>query len=57
MRYWQRAPEEEIAVALGGVSTRAVRYTLRRAYGRLRRWYAGEQDDGAVDEETPDDER
>ena len=55
MRYWQRATEAEIAAALGGVSTRAVRYTLRRAYGRLRRWYAGEQDDGAVDEEAPDE--
>lgn len=56
MRYWQRATEAEIAVALGGVSTRAVRYTLRRAYGRLRGWYAGEQGEDTDDEET-DDER
>jgi DNA-directed RNA polymerase specialized sigma24 family protein len=44
MRFWQQASEAEIALALGGVTTRAVRYTLRRAYERLRAWYAGEGD-------------
>lgn len=54
LRYWQQASEAEIAVALGGVTTRTVRYTLERAYTRLRAWYAGE--DAAVDqEEAPDD--
>ena len=45
MRFWQRAEESEIAEALGGVTTRAVRYTLRRAYKRLRAWYMGGQAD------------
>ncbi len=48
MRFWQQASEAEIALALGGVTTRAVRYTLSRAYGRLRAWYAGD--------ENPEDE-
>jgi DNA-directed RNA polymerase specialized sigma24 family protein len=58
MRFWQQASEAEIAVALGGVTTRAVRYTLGRAYARLRTWYAGEDaaNDLAHDQkETPDD--
>ena len=56
MRFWQRASEAEIAEALGGVTTRAVRYTLRRAYRRLRAWYAGEQaESGDMGEER--DER
>lgn len=42
MRFWQQADESEIAEALGGVTTRAVRYTLRRAYNRLRAWYGDE---------------
>ena len=45
MRFWQQAGESEIAEALGGVTTRAVRYTLRRAYKRLRAWYDGEHTD------------
>ncbi|HEX8732595.1 MAG TPA: sigma-70 family RNA polymerase sigma factor [Ktedonobacterales bacterium] len=49
MRYWQRAGEAEIAAALG-VTTRATRYILRRAYRRLRLWYAGASDEGASDE-------
>src|SRR5487761_2037386 len=44
MRFWQQASEAEIAAALGGITTRAVRYTLRRAYQRLRAWYAGERE-------------
>lgn len=55
MRFWQRASETEIAEALGGVTTRAVRYTLRRAYDRLRTWYAGEQADAADAEEDSDE--
>lgn len=58
MRFWQQASEAEIAVALGGVTTRAVRYTLGRAYARLRTWYAGEDaanDDAHDQEEAPDD--
>lgn len=39
MRYWQDASEEEIASALGGVTTRTVRNHLRRAYARLRDEY------------------
>jgi DNA-directed RNA polymerase specialized sigma24 family protein len=41
MRYWQQASEDEIAVALGGASTRTVRNYQRRAFARLREWYAG----------------
>lgn len=41
MRFWQQASEAEIALALGGISGRAVRYTLKRAYKQLRAWYAG----------------
>jgi DNA-directed RNA polymerase specialized sigma24 family protein len=58
LRFWQQASETEIAVALGGVTTRAVRYTLRRAYARLRAWYAGEDaadDQADSQEEAPDD--
>lgn len=55
MRFWQQAPEAEIALALGGVSTRAVRYTLRRAYERLRVWYAGEQSPADYGEEERDE--
>ena len=44
LRFWQQASEAEIALALGGVTTRAVRYTLARAYRRLGAWYAGEED-------------
>jgi DNA-directed RNA polymerase specialized sigma24 family protein len=40
MRFWQRAPEAEIADGLG-VSTRMVRSYLRRAYDTLRRAYGG----------------
>jgi RNA polymerase sigma factor (sigma-70 family) len=54
MRYWQQAPEAEIAEALGGVTTRAVRYILRRAYGRLRAWYAGEETEQLDIEEVAD---
>jgi RNA polymerase sigma factor (sigma-70 family) len=39
MRYWQDASEQEIAHALGDVSTRTVRNYLRRAYQRLRDEY------------------
>jgi RNA polymerase sigma factor (sigma-70 family) len=41
LRFWASASEDTIAEALGGVSTRAVRYTLKRAYKRLRAWYDG----------------
>lgn len=54
MRFWQQASEAEIAVALGGVTTRAVRYTLGRAYARLRAWYAG--DDAVNDQEEASDD-
>ncbi len=40
MRFWQQAPEAEIATSLG-VSTRTVRNYLRHAYDRLRVEYAG----------------
>ena len=39
MRYWQDASESEIAVALGGVTTRTVRNHLRQARARLRGEY------------------
>ena len=39
MRYWQDATDSEIAVALGGVTTRTVRNYLRRARERLRGEY------------------
>ena len=58
MRFWQQASEAEITVALGGVTTRAVRYTLGRAYARLRAWYVGEDaahEDTHDQEEAPDD--
>lgn len=48
MRYWQRATEAEIAATLG-VTPRATRYILRRAYRRLRLWYAGEAEEEASD--------
>ncbi len=54
MRYWQQAPEAEIAEALGGVTTRAVRYILRRAHNRLRAWYAGEEFEQPDVEEVAD---
>lgn len=54
MRYWQQASETEIAEALGGVTTRAVRYILRRAYGRLRAWYTGEDTEQLDGEEVAD---
>lgn len=54
MRYWQQASEAEIADALGGVTTRAVRYILRRAYDRLRAWYAGEESEQLDIEEVTD---
>lgn len=41
LRFWAGANEGAIAEALGGVTTRAVRYTLKRAYRRLRVWYEG----------------
>jgi RNA polymerase sigma factor (sigma-70 family) len=41
LRFWVGAGEDTIAQALGGVTTRTVRNTLRRAYARLRAWYAG----------------
>ena len=44
MRYWQDASEDEIAAALGGVTTRTVRNYLRRAYVRLRGEYGEEED-------------
>jgi len=39
MRYWQGATEEEMAVAIGGVTTRTVRNYLRKAHARLRARY------------------
>ncbi len=54
MRFWQQASEAEIALALGGVTTRAVRYMLTRAYRRLGAWYTGE-DDVDTSRETNDD--
>lgn len=54
MRFWQQATEAEIALALGGVSARAVRYTLTRAYTRLRAWYAG--DDATIGATTQESE-
>ena len=45
MRYWQDASEGEVARGLG-VSTRMVRYYLRRAYTRLRAGYTPEERDG-----------
>lgn len=51
MRFWQAASEAEIALALGGVSTRAVRYILSRALRRLRAWYDGAEQE---DEHVPD---
>lgn len=41
LRFWQAASEDEIARALGGVTTRTVRNCLRRAYVRLRAAYEG----------------
>ena len=41
LRFWQGASEEEIARALGGVTTRTVRNHLRAAYARLRIAYEG----------------
>jgi RNA polymerase sigma factor (sigma-70 family) len=41
LRFWAAASEDAIAEALGGVTTRAVRYTLKSAYRRLRAWYDG----------------
>jgi len=41
LRFWADADEDTIAEALGGITTRAVRYTLKRAYKRLRAWYGG----------------
>jgi len=49
MRFWQGASEPEIALALGGLTTRAVRYTLQRAYHRLRAWYDGGDERGDTD--------
>jgi DNA-directed RNA polymerase specialized sigma24 family protein len=43
MRYWQDASEGEVARGLG-VSTRMVRYYLRRAYTRLRAGYTPEEE-------------
>jgi RNA polymerase sigma factor (sigma-70 family) len=40
MRYWADAQESEIAATLG-VTPRAVRYMLKRAYARLRAAYEG----------------
>ena len=56
MRFWQQASEAEIALALGGVSARAVRYTLTRAYNRLRAWYAGDDTTTQESEEANDDD-
>ncbi len=44
LRFWCSASEEEIAHALGGVTTRTVRNLLTRAYAHLRRMYAPEVD-------------
>lgn len=41
LRFWQDASEDEIALALGGVTTRTVRNHLRRAYDLLRAAYEG----------------
>lgn len=41
LRFWQGASEQEIAAALGGVTTRTVRNRLRRAYDLLRAAYQG----------------
>lgn len=43
LRFWQQADEREIAVALGGVTTRTVRNVLRRALPRLRAAYLAGQ--------------
>ena len=40
MRFWQQAPEAEIAMSLG-VTTRTIRNYLQQAYERLRVEYAG----------------
>ena len=42
LRFWQGASEQEIALALGGVTTRTVRNVLRRAFRRLSLQYRGE---------------
>jgi DNA-directed RNA polymerase specialized sigma24 family protein len=44
LRYWHDATEEEIARALGGVSTRTVRNYLRQGYTLLRMWYGKSED-------------
>lgn len=54
MRFWQQAGEAEIALALGGVTTRAVRYTLSRAYHRLGAWYGGADDQDTSGEANDD---
>lgn len=41
LRFWQGSSEEEIARAMGGVTTRTVRNYLGRAYERLRDAYEG----------------
>ena len=41
LRFWAGAGEDTIAQALGGVTARTVRNTLKRAYARLRAWYVG----------------
>lgn len=46
LKMWYQASELEIAAALGGVTTRAVRYTLERAYDRLRACYGADPPDG-----------
>ncbi|HEX9037282.1 MAG TPA: sigma-70 family RNA polymerase sigma factor [Ktedonobacterales bacterium] len=43
LRFWVGAGEDTIAQALGGVTTRTVRNTLRRALKRLPVWYTGAQ--------------
>ncbi len=42
LRYWYGASEQQIAAALGGVTTRTVRTRARQALNRLRGWYVDE---------------
>lgn len=44
LRFWQGASEDEIARALGGVTTRTVRNYLSGAYARLRDAYQGAEE-------------
>lgn len=56
LRFWERASEAEIAAALG-LTTRAVRNILGRAYRRLRTWYTDEAGERTALEEVTDERR